>query len=81
MRGAAMWILLANKYGRPVWVASVITGTSPAHDTRCSLSNTTESTVPMGNQHRQHPSELLRLMLKEHQSSQLRVHFPHSDTR
>ncbi len=32
--GTGISILSANKCGRPVWVASVITGTNPAHDTR-----------------------------------------------
>ena len=32
--GAGMKILSANRFGRPVCSASVITGTSPAHDTR-----------------------------------------------
>jgi hypothetical protein len=32
--GAAMLILSANNCGSRVWAASVITGTSPAHDTR-----------------------------------------------
>ena len=32
--GSAMSILSANSVGSPVWAASVITGTSPAHDTR-----------------------------------------------
>ena len=41
--GAGIWILSANSSGRPVWAARVITGTSPAHDTRCSSSNTAEA--------------------------------------
>ena len=40
--GAGMEILSANSFGSPVWVASVITGTSPAHDTRCSSSKTAD---------------------------------------
>jgi hypothetical protein len=41
--GAGMQILSANSSGSPVWVARVMTGTSPAHDTRCSSSNTADS--------------------------------------
>src|SRR3954468_10609054 len=40
--GAGMHTLSANSCGSPVWVASVMTGTSPAHDTRCSSSNTAD---------------------------------------
>ena len=41
--GSAMWTFSANNSGRPVCSASAITGTSPAHDTRLSSSNTAES--------------------------------------
>ena len=43
--GTAMSILSANSVGSPVWAASVITGTSPAHDTRWSSSNTADAGV------------------------------------
>jgi L-cystine uptake protein TcyP (sodium:dicarboxylate symporter family) len=45
--GAAILILSANNYGRPVLVASVITGTNPAHDTRRSSSNTADEATKL----------------------------------
>lgn len=41
--GALMQTLSASSSPRPVWAASVITGTRPVHDTRCSSSNTAEA--------------------------------------
>src|SRR6185312_710076 len=41
--GAGMQILSANNRGSPVWAASVITGTKPAHDTRLSSSKTADA--------------------------------------
>ena len=41
--GSAIQTFSANSSPSPVWAASVITGTSPAHDTRLSSSNTAES--------------------------------------
>lgn len=38
-------ILSANSCDRPVWSARVITGTSPAHDTRCASSKTADDTA------------------------------------
>lgn len=43
IRASARVTLVASRSGSPVWVASAITGTSPAHDTRLSSSNTAES--------------------------------------
>ena len=34
IRGSAIRTLPATRSDRPVWAASAITGTSPAHDTR-----------------------------------------------
>src|SRR3954470_14739070 len=45
--GAGMQILSANSSGSPVWVARVITGTSPAHDTRCSSSNSADAAMKL----------------------------------
>jgi hypothetical protein len=41
--GCRIQILSANNCDSPVWAANVITGTSPAHDTRWSSSNTAEA--------------------------------------
>ena len=41
--GSAIWTLSASSADKVVWAASVITGTSPAHDTRLSSSNTAET--------------------------------------
>ncbi len=41
--GAAMWTFSPTARASPVCSASVITGTSPAHDTRLSSSNTADS--------------------------------------
>ncbi|CKH17956.1 Uncharacterised protein [Mycolicibacterium smegmatis] len=43
--GAGMEILSANNFGSPVWAANVITGTSPAHDTRWASSKTADDTA------------------------------------
>lgn len=40
--GVGMEILSDNSSDSPVWAANVITGTDPAHDTRCSSSNTAD---------------------------------------
>jgi hypothetical protein len=40
--GAGMQTFSANSSASPVWAASAITGTNPAHDTRCSSSNTAD---------------------------------------
>src|SRR5258705_10043110 len=45
--GSAIWTFSANSPGTPVCVASVITGTSPAHDTRCSSSNTADAAMKL----------------------------------
>src|SRR6185436_14412631 len=80
--GAGMQILSANSSGSPVWVARVMTGTSPAHDTRCSSSNTADSAANLCETCTGSAlSELIRLMPREHQSFQLRGHFPRYDTR
>jgi hypothetical protein len=76
-----MRILLSNNRVKPACSARAITGTRPAHDTRLSSSNTAESgpnvwdtftgsafLVPVG------------LLRREHQSFQLRGHFPHFNT-
>ncbi|GBE68337.1 hypothetical protein MFM001_47990 [Mycobacterium sp. MFM001] len=42
IRGALMQTFLSSNRNNPVCSASVITGTSPAHDTRCSSSNTAD---------------------------------------
>jgi hypothetical protein len=47
IRGAVILTASANSCGRPVWVASVMTGTSPAHDTRWSSSNSAEAAVKL----------------------------------
>ena len=43
IRGTAIRTFSPSRRPRPVCSANVITGTSPAHDTRCSSSNTAES--------------------------------------
>ena len=43
--GAGMQTLSANSSDSPVWAASVITGTSPAHDTRWASSKTADDAV------------------------------------
>src|SRR4029077_141777 len=81
IRGAAMRILLANNFDKPACSASVITGTRPAHDTRLSSSNTADSGVNVWDTCT--GSAFLepgRLLCEEQQSSQLRGHFPHSNT-
>ncbi len=45
IRGSAIRTLAATRSDNPVWVASVITGTRPADDTRCSSSNTADAAV------------------------------------
>ena len=42
IRGSVMRTLAANSCANPVWAANVITGTSPAHDTRWSSSKTAD---------------------------------------
>src|SRR4029077_2479522 len=79
--GAAMRILLANNSDRPACSASTITGTRPAHDPRWSSSNTADCGVNVWDTCT--GSAFLepdRLLPEEHQSSQLRGHFPHADT-
>ncbi|SID50079.1 Uncharacterised protein [Mycobacteroides abscessus subsp. abscessus] len=78
---SAMCTFSASISTRPVWAASVITGTSPAHDTRLSSSNTADSGVKRCDTCT--GSAFLnwdRLMRKEQQSSQLRGHFHRFDT-
>ena len=43
--GSQMQILSASSCGRPVWAATVITGTRPAHDTRWSSSKRADAEV------------------------------------
>ena len=43
--GTGIRILSANNCGRPVWAANVMTGTSPAHDTRWSSSKTADDAM------------------------------------
>ena len=45
IRGSAMWTFSPSSRESPVCSANVITGTSPAYDTRCSSSNTAEATA------------------------------------
>src|SRR6476620_5791604 len=72
----------ASRRASPVCWANVITGTSPAHDTRLSSSNTAESPLNLCDTFTGSAlSDLDRLMRKEHQSSQLRGHFPRYDTQ
>src|SRR6478736_2724509 len=74
-------ILLANNSDRPACSASAITGTRPAHDTRLSSSNTADCGVNVWDTCTGSAFlELDRLLPEEHQSSQLRGHFPHPDT-
>src|ERR1700677_5245650 len=47
IRGSAIRILPANNCDSPVWAASVITGTKPAHDTRCSSSNSADAAMKL----------------------------------
>src|SRR4051812_28883938 len=47
IRGSAIRILAANNCDSPLWVASVITGTRPAHDTRCSSSNSADAAMKL----------------------------------
>ncbi len=42
IRGSAMWTFSPSSRESPVCSANVITGTSPAYDTRCSSSNTAD---------------------------------------
>src|SRR6185312_16791420 len=66
---------------RPACSASTITGTRPAHDTRWSSSNTADCGVNVWDTRTGSAFlELDRLLSEEHQSSQLRGHFPHADT-
>jgi len=43
--GTGIRTLSANNCGRPVWAANVMTGTSPAHDTRWSSSKTADDAM------------------------------------
>ena len=43
IRGAVMWTFSSSSRASPVCAANVITGTSPAHDTRLPSSNTADS--------------------------------------
>src|SRR6202012_1402772 len=79
--GAGMQILSANSCGSPVWVASVMTGTSPAHDTRCSSSNTADDAANLwdtrtGSAFLAGPDCCWRTPIVPAQRR-----FPHSDTR
>ena len=47
IRGTGIHILSANRSASPVWVASAITGTSPAHDTRWSSSKRADAGVKL----------------------------------
>jgi hypothetical protein len=47
IRGPAIQTLSANSSDSPVWLASVITGTSPAHDTRWASSNTADDAAKL----------------------------------
>ena len=81
IRGAAMQTLSARSCASPVPAANSITGTSPAHDTRWSSSNTADAAVNLCDTCT--GSALLnsgRLMREEHQSSQLNRHFPRINT-
>src|SRR6476659_2263855 len=76
-----MQILSASSCGRPIWAATVITGTRPAHDTRWSSSKRADAEVNLCDTCT--GSAFLNwsdLMPEEHQSSQLKGHFPHINT-
>ena len=45
IRGCAIRTLSATSSKSPVWATGVITGNSPAHDTRCSSSKTADDAV------------------------------------
>jgi hypothetical protein len=47
IRGSVMCTLLVNSSGSPVWAAKLMTGTSPAHDTRWSSSKTAADTAKL----------------------------------
>src|SRR5271156_3344132 len=82
IRGALICTFSSSSRDRPACSASATTGTSPAHDTRLSSSNTADSGANLWDTCTGSAFlEPVWLLREEHQSSQLRGHFPQFDTQ